>query len=204
MDDENWIYFKGATDEGPFYTTMHMTRYVKLGKSSVVRKIANIRPYLLDTENRENKTPLIQSIEFNDIQMINLLISLGANVNKSVIYNKRSPLMIAIEKGRLQIARFLIDKGADVFARDINDLNLLHVAVDTNNLENVKFCFELIRNANFKDNKGWTPLLRAAIMEVSKDIIDFLIENGADTSVRDNNGIDFETHCLLTGAVFMH
>lgn len=40
--DENWTYFKAATDdEGPYSLVMHMSRAVKLGKMSLIRKIAH-------------------------------------------------------------------------------------------------------------------------------------------------------------------
>lgn len=43
-DDEDWIYFKAATeDNGLNFSVMHMSRAVRLGKMSVLRKIAHHR-----------------------------------------------------------------------------------------------------------------------------------------------------------------
>lgn len=115
----------------------------------------------METENKENKTPLVQAIEAGDIQTLQLLINLGANVNTPLFFNKRTPLMVAVYTGKLQMASILIDKGADVTATDINGLNVLHYAVDSNSLENVTFALNLGLDINYKDNKKWTPLLRA-------------------------------------------
>lgn len=92
-----------------------------------------------------------------------LLITLGANVNTSLLYNKRTPLMFAIIKGHLQIASILIDKGADIQAKDVNGLNSLHYAVDSNDLKNLTFCIQHFSNLDCQDNNGWTPLIRAGL-----------------------------------------
>lgn len=39
---QDWIQFKGATLEGPFFT-MHLTRAIKIGKTPLIRKIAHSR-----------------------------------------------------------------------------------------------------------------------------------------------------------------
>ncbi|CAH1121389.1 unnamed protein product [Ceutorhynchus assimilis] len=108
---KDWIYFKAATqDVGPYTSVIHMTRAVKLGKTSVIRKIAHIKPLLLNIENKENKTPIFQAIEARDLQIIHLLVALGANINKPQLYTNRTPLMFSIYKGELQAAKLLIDK----------------------------------------------------------------------------------------------
>lgn len=117
----------------------------------------------METENKENKTPLVQAIEAGDSQILQLLINLGANVNTPLSFNKRTPLMVAIYSGKLQMASILVDKGADVTATDINGLTALHYAVDSGILDNVKFALNLGLDVNCKDNKKWTPLLRAGV-----------------------------------------
>ncbi|KAG5898104.1 hypothetical protein JTB14_027461 [Gonioctena quinquepunctata] len=193
--DNEWIYFKAATEvEGPYCSVMHMSRAVKLGKTPMVRKIAHTRPHLLEAENKENKTPLVQAIEVGDVQMLQLLIALGSSVNRALLYNKRTPLMIAVYEGQLQIASILIDKGANVDAVDINGLNILHYAVDTDRIESVKFCLSIMKDSNCKDNNGWTALIRAAILNSSEKIISLLLDNGADKEIKDRYGLDFDIH----------
>ncbi|KAJ8917849.1 hypothetical protein NQ315_010762 [Exocentrus adspersus] len=191
----NWTHFKAATlDAGPYTLVLHMSRAVKLGKMPLIRKIAHYKPHLLETENKENKTPLVQAIETGDVQVLQLLINLGANVNTSLFYNKRTPLMIAVYIGKLQMASILVDKGAVTTATDVNGLNVLHYAVDSGSIENVKFALNLGLDVNCKDNKQWTPLLRAVILNISEEIINLLLANGADVKNKDKNGFNFETH----------
>lgn len=69
--------------------------------------------------------------------------------------------MISIYSGYLDIATLLIEKGANKYAQDINGLNIIHYAVDSDQILNVRFCLDVIQEVDQKDNNGWTPLLRA-------------------------------------------
>lgn len=116
---------------------------------------------LLETPNKDNKTPLVYAVEIDDHMLISLLISLGANVNHQCAITKRTPLMIAVYNGHLQVANALLDKGADVTLKDCNGLNVLHYAVDSNDLDAVKFVLEQNVDINERDDGGCSSLLRA-------------------------------------------
>jgi hypothetical protein len=107
------------------------------------------------------KTPLVQAIDKNDPALVNLLITLGANVNTASHYTRRTPLMAAVALGHLSVASLLIDKGCSVNATDINGLNVLHYAVDSNNLDSVEFVLKQGLHVDAQDSSGWTPLMRA-------------------------------------------
>lgn len=119
------------------------------------------RPVLLETENKDHKTPLIQAIEQDNSVVVHLLINLGANVNNRLKFTQRTPLMIAIYRSRLEIASYLIDKGAHISAVDVNGLNILHFAVESNVLDNVIYVINLGIDVNSKDRHGWTVLKRS-------------------------------------------
>ncbi|KAK4875081.1 hypothetical protein RN001_011503 [Aquatica leii] len=192
----DWLYFKSSTAIIPYFV-MHMTRAVKFGDTSIIRKIISVRPALLETANKESKTPLIQSIENQNYQMVSFLVNIGANVNNSSLITQRTPLMVALYYSNLQITKFLIDKGADLKAVDCNQLTALHHAVDSNIFENVKFCLDYDFYVNAVDNKGWTPLLRSVILECDDDVIKLLLQNGTDLSIKDKRGLDFYKHLEL-------
>ncbi|XP_044271132.1 fibronectin type 3 and ankyrin repeat domains 1 protein [Tribolium madens] len=193
---EKWTHFKGATLDSP-YMTMHFTRAIKTGKTPLIRKIAHARPILLEVENKYMKTPLVQAIEKNDPTLVNFLITLGANINTPAFYTKKSPLAIAVSLGHLSVAHLLVDKGCDTNTTDINGLTLLHHAVDSDNIESVKFALKIGLCVDAKDCNGWTPLMRAAILSCSDEIVTILLENGASKSLKDKNGFDFAKHKFL-------
>lgn len=123
--------------------------------------MAVFRPHLLETRNSEDKTPLMQAIENGDLGMVVFLVNnMGANVNTATMYTQRSPLMLAIFKGELEIAQFLCDKSANADICDINGLNVLHYAIDSNLLENVVFALKHVSKVDKKDSNGWSALMR--------------------------------------------
>jgi ankyrin repeat protein len=56
--------------------------------------------------------PLIQAVSHGDPQMVNLILSAGADVNVTSGAAGRTALMIACFRGQMDIARQLIDCGA--------------------------------------------------------------------------------------------
>lgn len=115
----------------------------------------------MELENKDNKTPLIIVAEIGDLSMASLLITLGANVNAQLMRTKRTPLMISLFHNNLHISALLLDKGADTSLKDCNGLTCMHYAIDSGNLETVRFVVEHGIDINVADNKGWTGLLRA-------------------------------------------
>lgn len=69
--------------------------------------------------------------------------------------------MNALLYGQLEVAQLLIDKGANVAAKDINAMDILHYAVHSNFLSSVQFAVTYATEVDWVDNNGWTPLLRA-------------------------------------------
>lgn len=116
----------------------------------------------MEAHDKEDKTPLMQAIENDDLAVVAFLINMGANVNTATFYTKRTPLMLAVYRGKLQIAQLLCDKGAKVDLKDINYLNVLHYAVDSNLLKSVEFALKLVSNVDEKDCSGLTPLMRGS------------------------------------------
>ncbi|KAL1490681.1 hypothetical protein ABEB36_013336 [Hypothenemus hampei] len=124
--------------------------------------------------------------------------------------------MFAVYKGVLQAASFLLEKGlsgmfalkyitkvtidlgAEVSSRDINGLNIIHYAVDSNILENVQFSVNTNLAIDEQDNNGWTPLMRALMLQCKPEILEYLLLNGASTEIRDKNGFDFKKHLKIS------
>lgn len=63
--------------------------------------------------------------------------------------------------GRTSIARILLNKKADLQAKDIYGATPCHLAIDTNQYDVLKIALENQANVNVADDSGWTLLMRA-------------------------------------------
>ncbi|ESU20225.1 hypothetical protein FEDK69T_27370 [Flavobacterium enshiense DK69] len=74
-------------------------------------------------------TPLIVAISKGDVATVKKFIEYGVDVNETK--NGMTPLMFAARFNNAEIAKFLIEKGADVSAKDLNGRTALQLAEAT-------------------------------------------------------------------------
>jgi ankyrin repeat protein/Tol biopolymer transport system component len=106
--------------------------------------------------------------------------------------NGKSPLHIAIEMKHTDIARYLIEKGADTSLKDKDNESPLHEAAATGNLEIASLLLERgvtsLNDPNAAKHNGfvgnWTPL-HLACLNRHPEMAQFLLENGADIEAVD-------------------
>ncbi|UKZ61775.1 uncharacterized protein TrAtP1_003034 [Trichoderma atroviride] len=116
------------------------------------------------------------------------LIDRGVEVDsKSFSYGDLTPVSIASSYGNEDIFRLLLEKGANVEAKDDNGQMLLLFATKRRHKETIKLLLEKGANIDTKDNMGQTSLL-LAIEERSIGIVELLLEKGADIEAKGNKG----------------
>jgi ankyrin repeat protein len=100
--------------------------------------------------------------------------------------NSNSPLSIAVVNDHAEIAKLLIDKGANVnFAA--YETSLLIYAAEKGKTEIARLLIENGANLNFANKNGDTPLTLAIWYE-NADIAKMLIEKGANVNMLTKNG----------------
>ncbi|WP_353287418.1 ankyrin repeat domain-containing protein [Wolbachia endosymbiont (group B) of Gerris lacustris] len=141
----------------------------------------------VDVQDKHELTPLFYAVINNDEKMIKFLVEIGnADVNLGKYNN---PLGMAISRGRMELAEYLIDKGADINRQDNIGRTFLHKAAEGGNLAAVKFLVEKGARLDVLDEWNDTPLHLAANVEVNKghtEVVDYLIKNGADINLTHN------------------
>lgn len=87
----------------------------------------------VDTSTSENVsivkydvTPLFVAISKGDIATVKKFVEYGMDVNES--RNGMTPLMYAARYNNAEIAKFLIEKGANILAKDYNGYTALNLA----------------------------------------------------------------------------
>ena len=111
------------------------------------------------------------------------LIAAGVDVNKNG--NVSGPLSCAICRGRTDVAKVLIENGANVNEEDMFCDTPLHWAAFTGARKITRILIAAGADVNAKDEYGWTPLHMAALHGQGR-IVRMLLASGADPNISDN------------------
>ncbi len=147
--------------------------------------IGNVRLALesgadVDDADKKGRSTMSYAAQYGTPDMINLLLEKGANIDgnhKKGKYRNRPPLLRAIKAGKLENARLMIDKGADVHVRFFG--NALHVAARYGDPQLIDVLLKKGLDINATTPKKWTPLHLACRWSKSENAT-FLINQGAD------------------------
>lgn len=136
---------------------------------------------------------LIAAIHAKDINRVRALLDAGANVNALAqnILNigNISPLSYAISEDDTEIARLLIERGADVnFNHPLGGGTPLTDAATRGNAAIVAVLLEKGADFNVKDDMHYTPLIWASSLG-HDDVVKLLLEHGAPADAADEHGV---------------
>jgi ankyrin repeat protein len=125
---------------------------------------------------------------FGDARELDKLLTANRSLVSVLSSDGWTPLHLAALFGRIDAARLLINKGADVAARSGNAManTPLHAAAAGRSAVVAKHLMDCGAGANARQNGGWTPL-HAAAQNGDIELARTLIEGGADANVRADN-----------------
>ncbi|SHJ42921.1 Ankyrin repeat [Desulfatibacillum alkenivorans DSM 16219] len=142
----------------------------------------------VDVRDGSGRTPLMHAAEEGRPQMVQFLLDSGADPNAEDD-TQFTPLGLAVHYSHnLECVRLLIDHGADVNAQDDEGFSILMLAVDDAPLELIKMLVEAGADVNHQDCEGDTPLIVAMDGFSSAQEIQYLLDSGADKTIRNNAG----------------
>ena len=132
------------------------------GQTQRLAALINQDPALVSAYSPDGFTALSLAVFFGHAETVNALLAAGAPVNAASRETmKMSPLGSALAAERNDIARTLIDHGADVNAKAENDLTPLHTAAARGDLESAKLLLEHGADINATTKDGKTPIAYA-------------------------------------------
>lgn len=131
---------------------------------------------------------LFEAIVDNDPARVSAWLARGAQANLRDEYG-RTPLFLAALGSKDQvIAEQLLDRGADVRARNVNGLTPLHIAAGVGDEARIALFLDRGAEIDARCVDGWTPLHCAAALGRFEEA-SFLVSRGADVSIRDRDGL---------------
>lgn len=123
----------------------------------------------------------------NVIQVAELLLGKGADVNAKNWVGK-TPLGLAVQRERLEVADFLLKKGASLEIRiGSAGRTLLHWLSERGTKRSMEWMVKKGANLNAKDFDGRIAL-HDAIYYGNERKAEFLVKKGADLFIKDNDG----------------
>jgi len=144
-----------------------------------------------------NTNALSYAIENHNPNMVNVLLSAGANLNQ-VNEGGRTPLMYLNDAATVEFVRELISRGANVDASDESGETVLSNAVSACKIEVVKELINAGGRIDTKDDHNTTILMRAALNE-DDQVARFLIEAGASIDAENTDGESALTFAARAG-----
>lgn len=156
----------------------------------------------VDAKNPGGATPLYYAARRGNIEVMNILLDHGASVGGVSVFFHAEPLHGAAIGAKARAAQLLLDREADINARDHNEDTPLHLVIASEN-ENEDEIFKtalllLQKNAtsvNAQNKDGRTPLHKAAARGRYKLSL-LLLEHGADVLAEDTlSGTPYHAAC---------
>lgn len=147
-----------------------------------------LRGFDLNTRNEEGNSGLIVALQEGSLKVAGFLLT-----QRSVRVNDRnprgeSPLMIAAIRGHLGIAEQLIRRGAEVNMPGWTPLHYAASRAEADSTGMVRLLLEHHAYIDAESPNRSTPLMLAA-MYGHRDLVPLLLQEGADPSLRNEQGL---------------
>jgi uncharacterized protein len=147
-----------------------------------------LRGFDLNTRNENGETALMVALREDSPKVVAFLLT-----QRSVKVEQRnpqgeSPLMIAAIKGRLASAKRLIQRGAEVNKTGWTPLHYAASRAEPDSVEMARLLLEHHAYIDAESPNRSTPLMLAA-MYGHADVVRLLLEEGADPSLRNEQGL---------------
>lgn len=167
-----------------------ITYAIRFNNNKIVKLLLN-KGARYDVVDRAGRSILYDVIESDYIEILKIVLNHAENAIGVMITDIRDsngniPIHYAIKFGSLVAIKLLIKAGSKIYVADESGYNSLHLAVKTKNIAIVKAISNVVSNFDTKNKKGETAL-HIAINYQYNDIVEHLLEQGADPNISDSD-----------------
>ncbi|XP_048245484.1 ankyrin-1-like [Haliotis rufescens] len=162
------------------YTILHLaalSQNVKLMQSLLNYSTVNVH-----VRSVSEFTPFLAAVATGNVDMMDILIAAGSDVNHQTFTGKMSALYLASSKNDIATVKYLLNHGANVDLKGMDDSTALHLAILVDHQNMVKLLIQNGARIDTKDPLGITPM-HLACRAGNTEILNMLLENKADINV---------------------
>jgi ankyrin repeat protein len=109
----------------------------------------------------EEYTPVFAAALRGDLPAVQQAVEKDPTLVKATEWENATLLHDAVIQNHIDLAKYLLEKGADVNAVKTDGVTALHIAARNGNIEMIMLLLQWEATINAVDAKGWTPLDRA-------------------------------------------
>lgn len=149
-------------------------RIAKSEDKTTIKKRIDSQSVYLNKEDYNGNNALHLAILHNNIDIVDVLINAGIDLNEPNDYGKY-PLILSIKEGYPDLAKKLIDSGAKVRISDNRDITPLILSIQNEYLDLAEKLIDSGAKVRITDNRDHTPLMWASkkgYAELAKKLID--------------------------------
>jgi len=157
--------------------------------------------------------PLTIAIENDSVAKVKSLLKEGVDINKPLLvgeeyeledYDEMAPFFYAIRKyACMEMLEVFLDNGADLDACDGDGISALDIAIKFKRKDVIQFCIDRGFELNISKRKsGITPVMLAACFS-DIEMMQLLIDNGADLNCEDKSGMSPKDYAKKLGQTKM-
>ena len=156
-------------------------------RTETVRYLVGLPEVELNHRDLHSETALHLAVEKEATDMVQVLLDAGADIDTQN-NDGWSPLHSACESGELDVVKMLVRAGAGVCATRDQGWTCLHVMAEFGHTEIVRDLLGLPEvDVNHRDVGNFTAL-HIAVVQACTDVVQVLIDAGADIDIQNNVG----------------
>lgn len=147
----------------------------------------------MNARTASGDTPLMHSVA--SAEVVKLLLERGADPNVANRFGTTALHNACGPYGNLESARHLLEHGANPNPKDFSGNQPIHLACDKGRLEITQLLVSRGADIHARNGRGRTPLSSAAGFYPYPELVDFLIQQGADVNAVDDSGNSIVAWC---------